>query len=87
MPRFRIMTIGEMQAKPVRRVRVLRNREKDDGAFDLEFWSRVGAEGRFAAAWRWCPKLPPSEGNRAIHRDFKDLFSEFIAADVTSGSW
>lgn len=24
---------------------------EDDGRFDLEFWQRVGAEGRFAAAW------------------------------------
>ena len=31
--------------------RILRNHEKDDGSFDLEFWQKVGAEGRFAAAW------------------------------------
>ena len=31
--------------------RVLRNHQKDDGSFDLEFWRKVGAEGRFAAAW------------------------------------
>ncbi len=23
----------------------------DSRAFDLEFWARVGAEGRFSAAW------------------------------------
>ena len=31
--------------------RVLRPGEVDDGSFDLEFWERIGAEGRFAAAW------------------------------------
>jgi hypothetical protein len=31
--------------------RILRNHEKDDGSFDLDFWQKVGAEGRFAAAW------------------------------------
>ena len=40
-----------MSKLAVRMARVLRNGEKDDGTFDLEFWRRVGAEGRFAAAW------------------------------------
>ena len=31
--------------------RVLRDGAPDDGFFDIEFWRRVGAEGRFAAAW------------------------------------
>jgi hypothetical protein len=31
-------------------VRKLENGAKDDGSFDLEFWERVGAEGRFEAA-------------------------------------
>jgi hypothetical protein len=31
--------------------RLLRPGEADDGSFDLEFWRRVGAEGRFAATW------------------------------------
>jgi hypothetical protein len=31
--------------------RVLRGGQQDDGAFDLEFWRAVGAEGIFAAAW------------------------------------
>jgi hypothetical protein len=30
-------------------VRKLTNGEKDDGAFDLEFWRRAGAEARFRA--------------------------------------
>jgi len=36
----------------VRMVRVLHAPERDDGSFDLEFWRRVGDEGRFAAAGR-----------------------------------
>lgn len=35
----------------VRMARVLRNGMQDDGSFDIEFWRRVGADGRFAAAW------------------------------------
>ena len=35
----------------VRMARVLRNGAQDDGSFDIEFWRRVGADGRFAAAW------------------------------------
>ena len=35
----------------VRMARVLRNGARDDGSFDIEFWRRVGADGRFAAAW------------------------------------
>jgi hypothetical protein len=27
-------------------------RGEDDRSFDLDFWSAVGAEGRFAAAWQ-----------------------------------
>lgn len=26
-------------------------RGEDDGLFDLEFWDRIGEEGRFKAAW------------------------------------
>jgi hypothetical protein len=35
---------------------------EDDGSFDLEFWDRVGAEGRFAAAWEMVQEV------RAIRR-------------------
>ena len=35
----------------VRMARVLRSSTRDDGSFDIEFWRRVGADGRFAAAW------------------------------------
>jgi hypothetical protein len=34
---------------PVRMVRLLRRPQDDDGSFDLEFWRRVGPEGRFEA--------------------------------------
>lgn len=37
---------------PIRMARVLRNGARDDGSFDIEFWRRVGVEGRFAAAWK-----------------------------------
>lgn len=40
-----------MAGRSVVMSRVLRNGEPDDGAFDLEFWQRVGAEGIFSAAW------------------------------------
>jgi hypothetical protein len=31
--------------------------EDADSSFDLEFWRRVGAEGRFAAAWQAVEQL------------------------------
>jgi hypothetical protein len=31
--------------------RTLRHNEADDGSFDVEFWSRLGPEAIFAAAW------------------------------------
>jgi len=27
-------------------------RDQQDRAFDIEFWQKVGAQGRFAAAWQ-----------------------------------
>jgi hypothetical protein len=44
------MKILERQQAPVRMARLIRAVEMDR-AFDLEFWDRVGAEGRFSAAW------------------------------------
>lgn len=47
-----VLAYDEGMAEPrVRMARVLRNGARDDGSFDIEFWRRVGAEGRFAAAW------------------------------------
>ena len=40
-----------MRARSVVMARVLRNGQKDDGAFDLAFWQKVGPEGIFEAAW------------------------------------
>ena len=43
--------------------RVLRSGEQDDGSFDLEFWRRVGAEGRFAAAWEMVGEVSAIRGD------------------------
>lgn len=45
--------------------RVLRPGEQDDGSFDLEFWRRVGAEGRFAAAWDMVSEAAAMRGEDA----------------------
>jgi hypothetical protein len=37
--------------KRVVMARVIKRGEADEGAFDREFWRRVGPEGRFAASW------------------------------------
>lgn len=50
---------------PVRMVRVLRHSSKDDGSFDLEFWRRVGPEGRFAAAWEMTSEVRTLRGEDA----------------------
>jgi hypothetical protein len=53
-PRVAGKAARRYNARMERRVvmtRVLRAGQADDGAFDLEFWRRVGAEGIFAAAW------------------------------------
>ena len=47
-------------------VRVLRNGEKDDGAFDLEFWEKVGAEGRFQAACEMIDLSDLMRGNDGV---------------------
>lgn len=54
--------LREVSEKPLRMVRVLRKGEKDDGAFDLDFWRRVGAEGRFAAAWEMVSEIAAFRG-------------------------
>ena len=45
--------------------RVLRNKEADDGSFDLEFWQRIGAEGIFSAAWEMISEFQQFNGNNA----------------------
>ena len=42
--------------------RVLRPGQEDDGRFDHEFWRRVGAEGRFAAAWEMVSEVSAIRG-------------------------
>ena len=59
------MTGLDSTHQPVRMVRVLRDGTRDDGAFDLEFWSRVGAEGRFAAAWEMTSEVHVLRGEDA----------------------
>ncbi len=46
-------------------VRVLRNVKDDDGSFDLEFWERAGADGRFAAAWEMVTEAAAMRGENA----------------------
>ena len=36
--------------------------DEDDGSFDLEFWERVGPEGRFAAAWEMTAEVDAIRG-------------------------
>jgi hypothetical protein len=42
--------MSERRRTPVRMARLIRATEMDR-SFDLEFWEKVGAEGRFSAAW------------------------------------
>ncbi len=46
--------------------RVLRNGVQDDGSFDIEFWRRVGAEGRFAAAWQMVREADAIRGVQSV---------------------
>src|SRR5689334_6848864 len=45
--RRRTMKPGRERVIMVRKIHL----GEDDGSFDLEFWERIGPEGRFAAAW------------------------------------
>jgi hypothetical protein len=42
--------MSEKRSAPVRMGRLIRAAELDR-SFDLAFWKKVGAEGRFSAAW------------------------------------
>lgn len=55
-----------MEKQPVRMARVLRNGVQDDGSFDIEFWRRVGAEGRFAAAWQMVREADAIRGVQSV---------------------
>ena len=72
-----------MAKRPVRMTRVLRNGARDDGSFDIEFWRRVGAEGRFAAVWQMACEADAIRGCRvSVNPDFRDLFFELNAAEA-----
>jgi hypothetical protein len=53
-------------AERVIMTRILRNHEKDDGSFDLEFWQKVGAEERFAAAWEMVQEAAACQGQGGL---------------------
>jgi len=55
-----------MAKRPVRMTRVLRNGARDDGSFDIEFWRRVGAEGRFAAVWQMACEADAIRGVQSV---------------------
>ena len=62
-------TVGNKYTMTKERVvmsRVLRQGERDDGSFDLEFWRRVGAEGRFAAMWEMVGEAAAFRGQDGI---------------------
>lgn len=42
--------------------RTLRNGERDDGRFDLEFWQDLGAEAIFAASWEMVAEVRAMRG-------------------------
>ncbi len=42
--------------------RVVGREEHADRSFDLEFWEKVGAEGRFAAAWQMVKEVQLMRG-------------------------
>jgi hypothetical protein len=54
-----------MQDRRVVMSRVLRDGQPDDGAFDLEFWRKVGAEGIFEAAWEMVREVQAIRGEDA----------------------
>lgn len=51
-----------MEKQRIVMTRVLRPGHVDDGSFDYEFWRRVGAEGRFAAAWEMVQEVAAIRG-------------------------
>ena len=49
-----------------------------DDSFDIEFWNRVGTQGKLAAAWQmvedlinWNPKYAPEPRLRRSHTSLK----------------
>jgi len=56
----------ERQAEQGSRVVMARlvRRDEQDRSFDLEFWEKVGPQGRFAAAWRMVNEVRWIRGER-----------------------
>lgn len=52
-------------SKPRRRVVMSRlvRRDQQDRAFDFDFWQKIGAAGRFAAAWQMVREVNRIRGN------------------------
>lgn len=40
------------------------SRLEEDREFDLEFWAKVGAEGRFEAAWEMISEIDKMKGKK-----------------------
>jgi len=47
------------------------HRDQVDGSFDAEFWRRVGAEGRFAAAWQMVKEVSLMRGGDGKELEFQ----------------
>ncbi len=47
----------------IRMARLIKSDEMDR-SFDLEFWHKVGAEGRFAAAWQMVLEVNTIKGKK-----------------------
>ena len=54
------------ESTPTKKERVvmarLIHRDQQDRSFDLEFWDKVGAAGRFAAAWQMLKEVQLMRG-------------------------
>lgn len=55
-------TQNEQPRPRVIMARVSTREEHDSRAFDLEFWEKVGAQGRFAAAWEMVKEVQRMRG-------------------------
>ncbi|KPK18303.1 MAG: hypothetical protein AMK69_24970 [Nitrospira bacterium SG8_3] len=53
--------VPKMNPSKTRMARLVKAKDKDR-SFDLLFWKRVGAEGRFAAAWQMVSEVNAIKG-------------------------
>ncbi len=56
--------MSERRRTPVRMARLIKATEMDR-SFDLAFWKRVGAEGRFSAAWEMVLEVNAIKGEES----------------------